>query len=81
LSPSLLWIFCWNQTHARAIELTVGRRDRELLGDGEVGEEHEEEAEQEANAEVLLRGALHVPDDLPRVAAHLPSSPSSPASA
>ena len=52
--------------------LTVGRGDGELLGDGEVGEEHEEEPQQEPDAEVLLRRALHAPDELPRIAPHLP---------
>lgn len=36
---------------------TVGRGDGELLGEGEVGEEDEEEAEEEPHADVLLRRA------------------------
>lgn len=50
--------------------LTVGRRDGELLGDGEVGEEHEEEPQQEPNAEVLLSRTLHALDELHRIAPH-----------
>ena len=69
---------CLPETHAAAarraknLSLTVGRGDGELLGDGEVGEEHEEEPQQEPDAEVLLRRALHALDELPRIAPHLP---------
>ena len=60
---------CLPETHAAAarraknLSLTVGRGDGELLGDGEVGEEHEEEPQQEPDAEVLLRRACRCPRD------------------
>lgn len=55
------------------MKLTVGCSDRELLGDGEVCEENKEEAEQEADAEILLSCTLQALHELPMIASHLSS--------
>lgn len=60
-----------NQPGTENSVLTIGRGDGELLGDDEVGDEHEDEPGGEAGVEVALRPALEPPPGL-RLAAHLP---------
>jgi hypothetical protein len=50
--------------------ITAGRGDGELPGDDEVGEQHEEEADGEADVEVALRPALETPPPGLHLAAH-----------
>jgi hypothetical protein len=63
--------------------ITIGRSDGELPRDDEVGEEHEEEADDEAGVEMPLRPALEASPPGLRLAAHrrLSSSSSSSSSA
>jgi hypothetical protein len=63
--------------------ITIGRSDGELPRDDEVGEEHEEEADDEAGVEIPLRPALEASPPGLRLAAHrrLSSSSSSAAAA
>jgi hypothetical protein len=63
--------------------ITIGRSDGELPRDDEVGEEHEEEADDEAGVEMPLRPALEASPPGLRLAAHrrLSSSSSSAAAA
>jgi hypothetical protein len=57
--------------------ITIGRSDGELPRDDEVGEEHEEEADDEAGVEMPLRPALEASPPGLRLAAHRRLSSSS----
>jgi hypothetical protein len=61
--------------------ITIGRSDGELPRDDEVGEEHEEEADDEAGVEMPLRPALEASPPGLRLAAHRRLSSSSSSSA
>jgi hypothetical protein len=61
--------------------ITIGRSDGELPRDDEVGEEHDEEAGDEAGVEVPLRPALEASPPGLRLAAHRRLSSSSAAAA